>query len=210
LRLVGSNHGSYYATADPDHMARLMAVAFGESELPLQQIRVMRTCRHSLDVAKKLDYFVWNLVQKGTTEIPDLILAKKQHRENEVDAFPAWPAETIAKFEAERAEQAAAQAMDVDESMSLGLPTDRCAMKALGILGLTSGALCECSAKSMGKYKKDRPLSITRTEDGKPDRSGPWVCKSRCSRAWREAGEPRCRADRTVIAEGSTVEQVSD
>ena len=116
LRLVGSNHGSYYATADPDHMARLMAVAFGESELPLQQIRVMRTCRHSLDVAKKLDYFVWNLVQKGTTEIPDLILAKKQHRENEVDAFPAWPAETIAKFEAERAEQAAAQAMDVDES----------------------------------------------------------------------------------------------
>ena len=43
-------------------MARLVAVAFGQASMPLDQIRALRVCRHTLDVARKLDDFVWDLV----------------------------------------------------------------------------------------------------------------------------------------------------
>jgi len=68
-------------------MARLVAVAFGQASMPLDQIRALRVCRHTLDVARKLDYFVWDLVHvQGVTAIAELIVAKEQFHEDGASA----------------------------------------------------------------------------------------------------------------------------
>jgi len=60
-------------------MARLVAVAFGQASMPLHQIQALRVCRHTLAVALKLDFFIWELVHvQGVTAIADLIAAKEQ------------------------------------------------------------------------------------------------------------------------------------
>ena len=68
-------------------MARLVAVAFGQTSMPLHQIRALRVCMHTLAVARKLDYFVWDLVHvKGVTAIAELIAAKEQFHDGGASA----------------------------------------------------------------------------------------------------------------------------
>ena len=43
--------------------------------MPLHQIQALRVCRHTLAVALKLDFFIWELVHvQGVTAIADLML----------------------------------------------------------------------------------------------------------------------------------------
>ena len=166
-------------------MARLVAVAFGQTSMPLHQIRALRVCMHTLAVARKLDYFVWDLVHvKGVTAIAELIAAKEQFHDGGARLkFPKWPAAEITRFE----EEQLARAMDVEQSADgEALPTDRCAMKALGVVGKGKfeGQLCESSVDTT-RHRKERQTFIARTADDKADRSGPWVCMGRCGRAWR-------------------------
>jgi hypothetical protein len=151
-------------------MARLVAVAFGQASMPLHQIQAMRVCKHTLAVARKLDYFVWDLVHvQGVTAITALIAAKEQFHEGGARLnFPEWPAAEITRFEDEQL----AQAMDVEQSADgEALPTDRCAMKALGVVGKGKfeGQLCESTAHAT-RLRKERQTFITRTADDKADR----------------------------------------
>jgi hypothetical protein len=97
--------------------------------MPLHQIQALRVCRHTLDVARKLDYFVWDLVHvQGVTAITALIAAKEQFHDGGARLnFPEWPATQITRFK----DELLAQAMDVEQfADGEALPIDRCAMKA--------------------------------------------------------------------------------
>jgi hypothetical protein len=178
-------------------MARLVAVAFGQASMPLHQIQALRVCRHTLAVALKLDFFIWELVHvQGVTAIADLIAATEQFHSDGArldqpstwSDFPEWPAAEIARFK----EEQLAQAMDVEQSADgEALPTDRCAMKALGVVGKGKfeGQLCESSVDAT-RMRKEKQTFIARTAADKPDPSGPWVCKGRCGFTWRQAGKP--------------------